>query len=485
MSRFLPERIDIDDPGTAGSVTLATEAALADIKSGRDRRAFMRHGQSDLQWVRVARLRFGQGVSLVDLSTGGASLDSPVALGPNSVSALEIIGAGLDAVVPFRVLRCEVADVTAHGLIYRGACEFIRPLELPDRARLLAQAASSGAVFDLDVALKTLIARVGVPGDPGRLSAVDALQALTALQMRAANLFSDPMGARLTALLRLVVPALEQRRGLAAVIGGIDTELRRVVPHARVRFAGAAASGVDPGVNAVLIGVPGVGGPLVTIDVPKSARLTAWQLRVLKTTSRLIVLMQQLEPNRPQTVVIAQRRQLPVQSPSVQPIVAETAEKQTADMTPLDLRGAQPDATTGLQKVVVRYTEGQCLKGYTEDFLASRPHFTLWSGPSPTEGGAVIVPVLRLKAVFFVRDFSGNPEYIERNDIGEPQRGRRIEVTLSDDEVIVGTTLNYRSDSRGFFVTPIDPLGNNIRVFVVANAVRHVRFPSAGQRATG
>jgi len=484
MSRLDPERIDLDDPGNAKCVTLATEPALADIKSGRDRRAFKRHGQTDLQWVRVARLRFGQGVSLVDLSTGGASLDSPVALGPNSVSALEIIGAGLDAVVPFRVLRCEVADVTAHGLIYRGACEFIRPLELPDRARLLAQAASSGPVFDLDVALKTLIARIGVPGDPGRLSAVDALQALTALQMRATNLLSDPMGARLTALLRLVVPALEQRRGLADVIGGIDTELRRVVPHARVRFAGAAASGVDPGVNAVLIGVPGVGGPLVTIDVPKGARLTAWQLRVLKTTSRLVVLLQQLEP-RPQTVAVAPRRQLPVQSPSVQPIVAETAEQQTADMTPLDLRGSQPDATTGWQKVVVRYTEGQCLKGYTEDFLASRPHFMLWPSPSPTEGGAVIVPLLRLKAVFFVRDFTGNPEYVERNDIGEPQHGRRIEVTLSDEEVIVGTTLNYRSDSRGFFVTPIDPLGNNIRVFVVANAVRHVRFPSAGQRATG
>jgi len=50
-------------------------------------------------------------------------------------------------------------------------------------------------------------------------------------------------------------------------------------------------------------------------------------------------------------------------------------------------------------------------------------------------------------------------------------------VTLNDEEVIVGTTLNYRSGGQGFFVTPIDPQANNIRVFVVAQSVRQVRFP--------
>ena len=50
-------------------------------------------------------------------------------------------------------------------------------------------------------------------------------------------------------------------------------------------------------------------------------------------------------------------------------------------------------------------------------------------------------------------------------------------MTLNDEEVIVGTTLNYRSGGQGFFVTPIDPQANNIRVFVVAQSVRQVRFP--------
>jgi hypothetical protein len=61
--------------------------------------------------------------------------------------------------------------------------------------------------------------------------------------------------------------------------------------------------------------------------------------------------------------------------------------------------------------------------------------------------------------------------------MAESQHGRRIEVTLNDEEIIVGTTLNYRSSGQGFFVTPIDPLANNIRVFVVAQSVRQVRFP--------
>jgi len=55
-------------------------------------------------------------------------------------------------------------------------------------------------------------------------------------------------------------------------------------------------------------------------------------------------------------------------------------------------------------------------------------------------------------------------------------KGRKSPIFM-DDEVIVGRTLTYRPDGHGFFVTPADPLANNIRVFVVASSVRQVRFP--------
>ena len=41
----------------------------------------------ELEWIRHARLSAGKGVSLVDLSAGGALLDSPVPLRPDSTAA--------------------------------------------------------------------------------------------------------------------------------------------------------------------------------------------------------------------------------------------------------------------------------------------------------------------------------------------------------------------------------------------------------------
>ncbi|HUF28339.1 MAG TPA: hypothetical protein VMM18_15280, partial [Gemmatimonadaceae bacterium] len=76
----------------------------------------------------------------------------------------------------------------------------------------------------------------------------------------------------------------------------------------------------------------------------------------------------------------------------------------------------------------------------------------------------------------FVRDLSGDAAYVERKSFIEPLPGRRIEVTFLDDEIMVGATLSYRPDGVGFFITPADPNGNNLRVFIGPSAVRHVRY---------
>ena len=46
-----------------------------------------------------------------------------------------------------------------------------------------------------------------------------------------------------------------------------------------------------------------------------------------------------------------------------------------------------------------------------------------------------------------------------------------------DGEVVRGTTLNYTVEGSGFFLSPHEPRGNNLRIFVVHDAVRHVQFP--------
>ena len=75
-----------------------------------------------------------------------------------------------------------------------------------------------------------------------------------------------------------------------------------------------------------------------------------------------------------------------------------------------------------------------------------------------------------------MRDFDGDPNYQESKVFGSRGQGRRIEVTFSDGEVILGTTLNYRADSQGFMVIPADAGANNTRIFVVTTALRRVRF---------
>jgi len=133
---------------------------------------------------------------------------------------------------------------------------------------------------------------------------------------------------------------------------------------------------------------------------------------------------------------------------------------------------------TSWQKVVVRYRDGRILRGYTSDFNVSRPQLHLSSAPLADD--ALIVPLNQLKALFFVRDFDGDPTYQEQKTFGDRPHGRKLEVTFEDGEVLVGSTLSYRSDGHGFVVHPADSKTNNLRVFVSSVAVRHVRFLSRG-----
>jgi hypothetical protein len=129
----------------------------------------------------------------------------------------------------------------------------------------------------------------------------------------------------------------------------------------------------------------------------------------------------------------------------------------------------------GAAKVVARYTDGRVIKGFTQDFFPNKDRFHLILNENPR---TVEVLVQRLKAVFFVRDFSGNSQYQERKRYlqGENPGGVKLEVTFADGEVLVGSTpLGYDPKRQGFFVTPVDPGSNNSKVFVVGSAVRGVR----------
>jgi hypothetical protein len=133
-----------------------------------------------------------------------------------------------------------------------------------------------------------------------------------------------------------------------------------------------------------------------------------------------------------------------------------------------------------INKVVIRYFDGRVLKGTTEDFFPNRPLFHL--RPLDSQG-TVDIRSHDLKAVFFVRDFAGDPK---RTDSGgfmratpDISQGKKIAVRFKDGEVLCGFTLTYLPDREGFFITPADPGNNNLRVYVLAHATREVRLGAA------
>jgi hypothetical protein len=271
-----------------------------------------------------------------------------------------------------------------------------------------------------------------------------------------------------------VIRGVEQSLGLTAILRGVESVLRQTVPQASVRVALSSEPSIA-GVRSTPIRVPGAPefSGHVSVDIPRGVVLNHWQSRVLRVASRVIALLQYLEPARGELAVLDRSA-----SATASPDMA-AAPPAAAEPAPVSTSTTDDAPVAGLtwQKIVVRYAEGQILKGFTQDFSPMRSQFSLWPSVIAAPQDRVIVPLARLKAVFFVRDFAGNPGYVERTDSGDNQHGRRIEVTLIDDEIIVGRTLSYRPDGHGFFVVPADPHANNIRVFVVSSSVRQVRFP--------
>jgi hypothetical protein len=130
-------------------------------------------------------------------------------------------------------------------------------------------------------------------------------------------------------------------------------------------------------------------------------------------------------------------------------------------------------------RVVARYLDGRVLKGTTADFNPTRPLFHV---VVPPQGGgaaqSVEIKVADLKAVFFVKDLTGDAAYDEHKAFAPDVKaaGRKIKVEFRDGETVVGTTQGYQPDRPGFFVVPVDPKSNNDRCFVVMAAVKNVSF---------
>lgn len=130
-----------------------------------------------------------------------------------------------------------------------------------------------------------------------------------------------------------------------------------------------------------------------------------------------------------------------------------------------------------MNKIVARYADGRIIKGTTVDFFPTKDIFhvnvTDENGPRLVE-----INVKELKALFFVKNFEGDPGHRKVNDFdpARPAPGRRLKVVFKDGEVMVGTTTGYQPGRPGFFIVPADSGGNTERCFIVSASTQEVGF---------
>ena len=128
------------------------------------------------------------------------------------------------------------------------------------------------------------------------------------------------------------------------------------------------------------------------------------------------------------------------------------------------------------RKVIARKLNGEILKGYVEESLdpvSGKENSIIIT--SLTEE-LIRVPKSDIKALFFVRKFSGNKEYSEVKFFESQPRidGLWVRVYFFDDEAIEGIVANSMSFliEDGFYLKPPDPNSNNRLMYIVKSALK-------------
>ncbi len=137
------------------------------------------------------------------------------------------------------------------------------------------------------------------------------------------------------------------------------------------------------------------------------------------------------------------------------------------------------------EKVVVKLLDGTILKGYSSIFFPTDKAFEVMS----LDNRIHFLEVSKVFAVFFVKDFEGNPNR-DRTRATSIMRsfayGTPVIVTLTSGEKIPGKTSGERGKSDlGMFLHPVDPNDNNINIYFPLAAVKSVESMPDPEESTG
>jgi Family of unknown function (DUF6982) len=453
-------------PASGASLFDALPASIDDAASrGSDRRVHARLTPVDLQNPITARLKYGQAVTLVDLSAGGALVETSMFLRPDTDLVIELLDGRTRNVtdVVSRVLRSQVSGLQG-GVKYRGACVFDRPFSHPAlEVPLPPRPASADESLRLELALKTIVEgffrRSTASAGAGRWRDGSALiDALTRLRA-AAERRDTPTDRQIAQLLRTTIPALQRYDSVDSVMAQLRDALSLHLPLLSIRTHRSAYAPSLDRERVTLNMCTDAGDPplAVTAEFAPGFGLDAAQFRLLKVSAYLVGLIDHWCPSSPVPATIGAS---PVRTIAASPPCTTT----------------EQDLPAGWQRLVLRCLGGQLLRGYSNDFHPDRAHLYLCPTLTCSAAERLLVPTMRVKAVFFVKDLQGQPGRLDDNTFDHQPRGRKIEVTFQDGEMMIGSTLTYKPDGRGFFLQPANSQGNSLRIYVVNAAIRHMRF---------
>ena len=462
----------------AASLALAAPApSLFEVKAlkgdrasirGSDRRIHARLTPVELQRPLTARLKYGENVTLVDLSEGGALLETSKILRPDTDLVLEILDARTRDVtqVVSRVLRSRVSGLSG-GVTYRGACVFKRPFSHPALVTLPAPPllkTDAGDFLKLEFALKTIVEayfkRPAASGSAGRWRDGSALLDALVRLRAAAERRQSPIDRQLAQLLAAIIPALQRDDSVESAMGQLQEQLCRYLPLLAIHTNSQGRAPAHDRECVTLNMCTEAEQPPVSVTAEFAAGfgLDESQFRLLKASAYLVGLVGNWRVPTAEPVA-------PAQPPSA--AIIEDRAPATRDSQNLP---------AGWHRLVVRYVDGQLLRGYSNDFSPDLGHLHLSPAVRCQADERLLVPIARLKAVFFVKSLQGDPVRVDANTFDHNPRARRMELTFRDGEVMVGSTLNYKPNGQGFFLKPASSRSNNLRIFVVTAAIRHMRF---------
>jgi hypothetical protein len=231
--------------------------------SGRDRRIHPRVSLQDLSTPALVRIPNRPPISLVDLSPGGALIDLPFQVRPDSRVHMEFRAASERMILPFRMLRCYVRSLRG-GVQYQAAGEFEQQLSWEPLAAVSAAQATSNRLIATLEAFQRHVPTSGpiIEFDHLLKWILDA-----ARRGERADRIAVEIRVRLIRLINVVVkpvttPSLPDP-AMGARFFGFDFQCDRALTAPERRLLRAAAqllSIVDPNANPVLIDAQAVPG---------------------------------------------------------------------------------------------------------------------------------------------------------------------------------------------------------------------------------